>query len=57
MRAPLDVLGIAARPDDFEAAMGGTAAKLAAAGMRVLFADLTDGEPSRHAALLPARFG
>lgn len=49
MSAGVDVLGVAAHPDDLEAVMGGTAAKLAAAGMRVLFADLTDGEPTRHA--------
>ena len=45
----VDVLGVAAHPDDLEAVMGGTAAKLAASGLRVLFADLTDGEPTRHA--------
>jgi LmbE family N-acetylglucosaminyl deacetylase len=29
--------------------MGGTAAKLVASGLRVLFVDLTDGEPARYA--------
>jgi LmbE family N-acetylglucosaminyl deacetylase len=40
----------AAHPDDLEVSLGGAAAKLAAAGQRVLFVDLTDGEPSRYAA-------
>ena len=44
-----DVLAFAAHPDDLEVAMGGTAAKLVAAGLRVLFVDLTDGEPARYA--------
>jgi LmbE family N-acetylglucosaminyl deacetylase len=43
-----DVIAFAAHPDDLEVAMGGTAAKLAAAGLRVLFVDLTDGEPARY---------
>jgi LmbE family N-acetylglucosaminyl deacetylase len=42
-----DVIAFAAHPDDLEVAMGGTAMKLAAAGLRVLFVDLTDGEPAR----------
>jgi len=46
---PYDVLAFAAHPDDLEVAMGGTAAKLAAKGLRVLFVDLTDGEPARYA--------
>jgi LmbE family N-acetylglucosaminyl deacetylase len=45
-----DVIAFAAHPDDLEVSMGGAAAKLAAAGQRVLFVDLTDGEPSRYAA-------
>ena len=45
-----DVLAFAAHPDDLEVAMGGTAAKLAEKGLRILFIDLSDGEPTRHAA-------
>jgi LmbE family N-acetylglucosaminyl deacetylase len=44
-----DVLAFGAHPDDLEVAMGGTAAKLALQGLRVLFVDLTDGEPARYA--------
>jgi N-acetylglucosamine malate deacetylase 1 len=44
-----DVLAFAAHPDDLEVSMGGTVAKLVAAGLRVLFVDLTDGEPARYA--------
>jgi N-acetylglucosamine malate deacetylase 1 len=44
-----DVLAFGAHPDDLEVAMGGTAAKLARQGLRVLFVDLTDGEPARYA--------
>src|SRR5438094_2416147 len=44
-----DVLAFAAHPDDLEVARGGTAAKLALQGLRVLFVDLTDGEPARYA--------
>ncbi|MGD2155102.1 MAG: PIG-L family deacetylase [Gemmatimonadales bacterium] len=43
------VVGIGAHPDDLEVVMGGTAAILARRGLAVLFVDLTDGEPSRHA--------
>src|SRR6516165_9160050 len=43
-----DVLAFGAHPDDLEAVMGGTAAKLAAKGRSVLFVDLCDGEPARH---------
>jgi N-acetylglucosamine malate deacetylase 1 len=46
---PYDILAFGAHPDDLEVAMGGTAAKLAAQGLRVLFIDLTDGEPARYA--------
>jgi LmbE family N-acetylglucosaminyl deacetylase len=46
---PFDVIAFAAHPDDLEVSMGGTAAKFVAAGLRVLFVDLTDGEPSRYA--------
>jgi LmbE family N-acetylglucosaminyl deacetylase len=44
-----DVIAFGAHPDDLEVSMGGTAAKLVAAGLRVLFVDLTDGEPARYA--------
>lgn len=44
-----DVVGFATHPDDLEAVMGGTAAKLASRGLRVLFVDLSPGEPARHA--------
>ncbi len=43
-----DVLAIATHPDDLEVVMGGTAAKLVARGLRVLFVDLSSGEPARH---------
>ena len=45
-----DVVAFGAHPDDLEAVMGGTAVKLVRAGLSVLFVDLTDGEPTRHAA-------
>jgi N-acetylglucosamine malate deacetylase 1 len=45
-----DVVAFAAHPDDLEVSMGGTAATLVAQGLRVLFVDLTDGEPARYAA-------
>lgn len=45
-----DVLAFGAHPDDLEAVLGGTAVKLARSGMTVLFVDLCDGEPARHAA-------
>jgi LmbE family N-acetylglucosaminyl deacetylase len=44
-----DAIAFAAHPDDLEVSMGGTAAKLVAAGLRVLFVDFTDGEPARYA--------
>jgi N-acetylglucosamine malate deacetylase 1 len=44
-----DILAFGAHPDDLEVAMGGTTAKLARQGLRVLFVDLTDGEPARYA--------
>ena len=43
-----DVVAFGAHPDDLEAVMGGTAAKLAAKGRSILFVDLCDGEPARH---------
>lgn len=49
-RDVFDVVAFGAHPDDLEAVMGGTAALMAAAGTRVLFVDLCDGEPARHAA-------
>jgi N-acetylglucosamine malate deacetylase 1 len=45
----VDVIAFGAHPDDLEVSMGGTASKLVAAGLRVLFVDLTDGEPARYA--------
>jgi N-acetylglucosamine malate deacetylase 1 len=44
-----DVLAFGAHPDDLEVVMGGTAAKLASRGQYILFVDLCDGEPARHA--------
>jgi N-acetylglucosamine malate deacetylase 1 len=44
-----DVLAVGAHPDDLEVVLGGTAAKLVRSGMRVLFVDLCEGEPARHA--------
>ncbi|HUC76010.1 MAG TPA: PIG-L family deacetylase [Vicinamibacterales bacterium] len=49
--ARYDVLAFGAHPDDLEAVMGGTAAKLAAKGRSILFVDLSDGEPARHGQL------
>jgi hypothetical protein len=40
-----DVLAIGARPDDVEVFMGGTAAKLARKGVKLLLVDPCDGEP------------
>lgn len=47
--ATYDVLAFGAHPDDLEAVMGGTLAKLAEKGRSVLAVDLCDGEPARHA--------
>ena len=44
-----DVVAFGAHPDDLEVVIGGTAAKLVRSGMSVLFVDLCDGEPARHA--------
>ena len=44
-----DVMAFGAHPDDLEVVLGGTAAKLVRSGMTVLFVDLCDGEPARHA--------
>lgn len=45
---PLDFLVVAPHPDDAELGMGGTIAKMSAAGMRVGILDLTTGEPTPH---------
>jgi LmbE family N-acetylglucosaminyl deacetylase len=44
-----DSLVIAPHPDDAETQMGGTLAKLADRGQRILIVDLTDGEPTEFA--------
>ena len=44
-----DALAFGAHPDDLEAVLGGTARKLADKGRKVLFVDLSNGEPARHA--------
>jgi LmbE family N-acetylglucosaminyl deacetylase len=44
------VIAFGAHPDDLEAVMGGTSVKLVRSGFSVLFVDLCDGEPTRHAA-------
>ncbi|MCC6791568.1 MAG: PIG-L family deacetylase [Thermomicrobiales bacterium] len=44
-----DALVIAPHPDDAETQMGGTIAKLADRGQRILLVDLTDGEPTEFA--------
>ena len=44
-----DAVAFGAHPDDLEVVMGGTAAILARSGTTVLFVDLCDGEPARHA--------
>lgn len=43
---PLNILVVAAHPDDAEIGMGGTIARLAHQGHRVLICDLTDGSPT-----------
>jgi bacillithiol biosynthesis deacetylase BshB1 len=50
MNQRYDVLAFGAHPDDLEAVMGGTILKLGRKGLSVLFVDLCDGEPARHAA-------
>src|ERR1019366_5387147 len=45
-----DVIAFGAHPDDVEAVMGGTVAKLIEKGRTVLLVDLCDGEPARYAA-------
>lgn len=44
-----DAVAFGAHPDDLDAVLGGTAAKLVESGHSVLFVDLCDGEPARHA--------
>jgi len=44
-----DVVAFGAHPDDLEAVMGGTSVKLIQSGRSLLFVDLCDGEPARHA--------
>jgi bacillithiol biosynthesis deacetylase BshB1 len=44
----MNVLVAGPHPDDQELGMGGTIARLAASGHRVLLLDLTDGEPTPH---------
>ncbi len=44
-----DVVAFGAHPDDLEAVMGGTSARLVRSGRSVLYVDLCDGEPTRHA--------
>jgi bacillithiol biosynthesis deacetylase BshB1 len=46
--SPYDVMAFGAHPDDIEAVIGGTIAKLTEQGRRVLIVDLCDGEPTRH---------
>lgn len=46
---PCDVVAFGAHPDDLEAVMGGTTVKLVRKGLSVLFVDLCEGEPARHA--------
>ena len=48
MSDPVDVLAIAAHPDDAEAGCGGALLLAAAAGARTAIADLTAGEASTH---------
>jgi|SRR5579864_1836366 len=49
LKSTFDVIAFGAHPDDLEAVMGGTTVKLVRKGLSVLFADLCDGEPARHA--------
>jgi len=41
-----DAVCVGAHPDDVEIGMGGTVAKMTAAGLRVAIVDLTNGEPT-----------
>jgi LmbE family N-acetylglucosaminyl deacetylase len=44
-----DIVAFGAHPDDLEVALGGTAARLSDRGLKTLFVDLCDGEPTRYA--------
>lgn len=49
MPEPLyDAVCVGAHPDDVEIGMGGTVAKMTAAGLKVAIVDLTDGEPTPY---------
>jgi LmbE family N-acetylglucosaminyl deacetylase len=50
LKKRFDVIAFAAHPDDLEAVMGGTPVKPMRSGFSVLFVDLCEGEPARHAA-------
>jgi N-acetylglucosamine malate deacetylase 1 len=50
LKVTYDVIAFGAHPDDLEVVMGGTTVKLARKGLSVLFVDLCEGEPTRHAA-------
>jgi LmbE family N-acetylglucosaminyl deacetylase len=50
LKRQFDVLAFGAHPDDLDVVMGGTMIKLVRNGLTVLFVDLCDGEPARHAA-------
>jgi N-acetylglucosamine malate deacetylase 1 len=50
LKPTFDVIAFGAHPDDLEAVLGGTTVKLVRRGCSVLFVDLCDGEPARHAA-------
>ncbi len=49
--ALFDAVCIGAHPDDVEIGMGGTVAKMAAAGKRVAIVDLTNGEPTPYGSI------
>jgi N-acetylglucosamine malate deacetylase 1 len=46
---PYDVIAFGAHPDDLEVVMGGTTLKMVQKGLRILYVDLCNGEPARHA--------
>lgn len=48
MPQPLNIVVVGPHPDDQELGMGGTVARLAAQGHRVLLLDVTDGEPTPY---------
>jgi N-acetylglucosamine malate deacetylase 1 len=49
LKGQFDVLAFGAHPDDLEVVLGGTMIKLVRTGLTVLFVDLCEGEPARHA--------